>query len=280
MSFSGPKDGGFFCELRGRFGDIIPISFGERSAIFKAVDIESQSEIVLKVQPFNQLKIQPDGDGIALYLIDRSVVLRLNHPSVVKTFAVELFRQDMILTVMEYVPGETLLAANYSGKLAGREMTTLVDLGRAVSYLHGLRLLHRDINLSNAIVDQAGHVKLIDVELICQLGQDDRGGNVRGTLLFVAPEMLFGQSATTSSDIYSYSVVCYFMLTGQYPRFPSDIAEMLERGRFVSPPTDIRELAPAVPAKVAAAVMRGLSDEPSARGPNIEAMLGDFENVV
>jgi serine/threonine-protein kinase len=81
-------------------------------------------------------------------------------------------------------------------------------------YLHDKNLIHRDLSLSNVLVDERLHVKLIDFGLSVPVGSSVVRGRV-GTPSYMAPEMIRKWQHTESADIYSFGVLSYELITGK-----------------------------------------------------------------
>ena len=142
--------------------------------------------------------------------------------------------------VMEYVEGASL-----AGPLALEQSLTYArQIAGALAEAHRRQIVHRDLKPSNILVTKGG-VKLLDFGL-AKLGRDDtplddaaltRGitaaGTILGTLHYMSPEQLQGQSADARSDIFAFGLVLYEMLTGKRAfdgaSAASVIAAILER---------------------------------------------------
>jgi serine/threonine protein kinase len=80
----------------------------------------------------------------------------------------------------------------------------------ALAYLHSKKIVHRDVKLENVLLDKTGHIKLIDFGSAEKVGSSDRV--LRGTLPFVAPEVIRKEKYDTTADWWSFGHVIYEML--------------------------------------------------------------------
>jgi len=137
---------------------------------------------------------------------------------------------------MDFLPGqslETYLAAR-GGKIPESEAIRLVlQLCDGLTALHKAGIVHRDINLRNAIVDPRGHVTVFDLgiakrlprfyDLLGSYTAPDLRAITTGTLGtpgFIAPEALYsGDSVTEQADIFALGVTLYVLITGQRPKY-------------------------------------------------------------
>jgi serine/threonine-protein kinase len=218
-------------------------------------------------------------DNERLFAREARIVANLQHPGIV---AVIDFGQvgDACVMVLEYVHGYHLgqwlrfvneTRGNLPLEFALHVVLALLD---ALSFAHGLvgpdgkplAIVHRDISPANVLIDAQGHVKLSDFG-IARMAEDEfktQEGVFRGTLPYSAPEALQGDAPNPKVDQYGCAVVLHFLLTGKNPFKGTDPRETMMRVLTYEPPP-LSELRADIPPKIAAAIARALSKEPSAR---------------
>ena len=122
---------------------------------------------------------------------------------------------------VEYVRGGTLEERlQATGPLAVAECVRLTaEIGRGLDTLHGAGVIHRDVKPSNVMIDLSGTAALTDFGLAKGRAYTalTRPGQVMGTLDYLAPELIKGDTATPASDIYSLGCLVYECLTGEPP---------------------------------------------------------------
>ena len=181
-------------------------------------------------------------------------------------FGVEA-RGDHIGLCMEFVHGETLeKLLERNGTMNARQAAIVCqDVCRALAAVHLAGYVHRDVKARNVMQDRSGRIVLMDFGAgqEAQLTLTNKGNTV-GTPLYMAPEVLAGESATPTSDVYSVGVLLYHLVTNEYPvegRTLDDLrgAHMLGRRRLLS------ERRPDLPVPFLEVVDRALSPDPARR---------------
>ena len=201
-------------------------------------------------------------------LQEARLLARVRHPNVVTFYGVD-HHQERLGVWMEYIRGNTLAAFLHErGLLAAREAALIgVDVCNAVAATHGLGFLHRDIKAKNVMREEGGRIVLLDFGL----GQDLRGPStaeptrqIRGTPLYMAPELLRGEEASVQSDIYGIGVLLYHLVTGCYPAGGRSVTEV--RGVYArGEARPLRDRRNDLPEAFRRTVDRSLSAEPAGR---------------
>lgn len=150
-------------------------------------------------------------------------VARLNHRNIVQVYDFGS-EGDIAFIVMEYIKGKELKdfidAKDYFDlKTIFTLMTELLD---ALDFAHEAGVIHRDIKPANVMMDAAGHAKLTDFGVARitegeESAEATRAGTLIGTLSYMSPEQVQGQTIDRRSDIFSAGVLFYQLLTGQKP---------------------------------------------------------------
>jgi serine/threonine-protein kinase len=197
---------------------------------------------------------------------------QLDHPNIVRFY--EAGMQDgHYFYAMEYVEGQTLESLLYEQRrLPWPEVLEIaLQIAPALKHAHDRGIIHRDIkpsNLIRATAPEPGVVKLTDfgiVQIFAATHLTETGAVV-GTGEYLSPEQAAGRSATRRSDIYSFGVVLYTLLTGRTPftgKTPADLLHKHIYGQFERP---IR-LVPELPHDVDDLVCQLLEKDPEKR-PN------------
>lgn len=200
------------------------------------------------------------------------IMARLNHPNVVQVFDMGE-REHTIYIAMEFVDGpslQSMLAGTEHETMPPERQVEVIDqLCRAITYLHGEGVVHRDIKPTNVLLASNGKVKLTDFGISRPPRTKEEltithYGQVIGTPYFMAPEVAAGQPADARSDVFSLGLTLWSMVTGSRRGIPG-VVPAAERSRFV-------------PLKLSRAIEKCYAQDPAARYQSAEearrALLG------
>jgi serine/threonine-protein kinase len=176
-------------------------------------------------------------------------VARLEHPHICPVYAVEEIDGHHFI-VMQYVEGETLAALMRRGRLDPERVLTLAEQAAgALAFAHSRGVIHRDVKPQNIMVTPDGEVKVLDFGLAkfvqpqrdAGLGGEDPEqtlhlDGVVGTPAYMSPEQSRGEELDCRSDIYSFGVVLYEMLSGRNPFLRETVEETVAAVRSDDPP--------------------------------------------
>ena len=203
---------------------------------------------------------------------------RLAHPNVVHFFAMADDGANLAL-VMELVQGEPLSNVIARAVLARSNPSApclpflvawhyFAQLLGALSAVHELGILHRDVKPANVIARPDGVAKLTDFGIARIPTEDAKatGGLAPGTGAYMSPEAVRGDPLDPRSDLYSAAVVLYEMLAGRSPFDTPDRSELAIRTAQIdeSPPS-ITSLVPSAPPVLDLLMARALAKEPGHR---------------
>jgi eukaryotic-like serine/threonine-protein kinase len=198
----------------------------------------------------------------------------LTHPNLVTIFDT-VSGSDGVLIVMEYVRGRPLsdLIAP-RGMDPRRLLEILRPVASALDYAHEHGVVHRDVKPANILIAEDGRVKLVDFGTATagHLTQITAENQVAGTLTYIAPERLLGESAgEPAADVYSLGVLAFEALTGRPPHRAENPRELLEQVLH-EPPPDLIEEWPQAPVKLGRVLQEAMDPDPNRR----QASAGDL----
>jgi serine/threonine protein kinase len=212
---------------------------------------------------------------------EAQLAARLSHRAIVQVF--DLVTHDNVdHVIMEYVPGpslHTLLAG--SSMAAADAVRIAAELADGLAYAHQQGVVHRDLKLENILIGTDGRPKIADFGIACriaaagELAQESltRDGCMIGTSRAMSPEQVQGHDVDARSDLFSFGVMLYEMLTGESPFSSRSAAETVHRVLHHRPPS-VRDLVPDVP-RALSELVDHLLEKPPARRPDSAVAVRD-----
>ena len=169
--------------------------------------------------------------------------------------------------VMEYVEGTDLkqrMRMNPCPMPLLNALSLSEQIASGLAVAHKARLVHRDIKPHNILINNEGKVKITDFGIARIDSDTEDTGIIVGSVHYISPEQVKGESATEAADIYSLGAVMYEMLTGK-TLFDGETAMAIAQKQVNEVPIPIINLNPAVPKEVEELVNRALEKEPRFR---------------
>ena len=204
---------------------------GAQGAVYRAWDPQLECEVALKVLQPRLAASDRVGERM---LREGRALAKVRHQNVVNVYAAEV-HEGQVGLCMEFIKGRTLeeilKAQGPFGE--GEAVTVGLKVGHALSAVHAAGIVHRDVKARNVMREDRGRIVLMDFGTGRDRAQKG-AGDLAGTPLYMAPEVLAGSAATQQSDIYSVGVLLYYLVTGQYPvegRTLDEIIQAHVRGR-------------------------------------------------
>ena len=194
---------------------------GGMGTVYRALDTELQRPVAIKT-----LLGTPDAEGLARFLREAQAASRLQHPTVVTIYHVGVEAGTRYI-VMELVEGNTLKKVISGGPMTLRQaLDVAVQACEGLAAAHELGVIHRDIKSENIIITPRGTVKILDFGLAkftdSSLNDDatmlrTETGVIMGTMGYMSPEQALGKEVDDRSDVFSFGVMLYEMLSGRRP---------------------------------------------------------------
>ena len=222
-----------------RFSILRRLGSGGMGAVYAAYDSHWQQKVAIKVLH------QTDAAAALRLKQEFRVLADLANPHLVQLF--ELFvTDDWMFFTMELVEGITFAEYCRSDTAAQSNSSVRADcvrdllrrLAAALQVLHDAGKVHCDIKPSNVLVTSIGRVVLLDfglTRLQAAAADPHSEDDVRGTVAYMAPELLTGSPASPASDWYSVGAMLYQLLTSRLP-FEGDISQILVAKQHAAPP--------------------------------------------
>ena len=261
---------------------------GGGGAVYLARDTRLERTVVLK---FLSDKLIADENARERFIREARLASSLDHPNICTIHEIN-DTGDLHFIVMQYVEGKTLKEV-----LANKSLETSTALAIAIQIADGLaaahdrKIIHRDIKPGNIAITNNGQVKILDFGLAKSMAYTEgtssqdaieltRQGAQLGTPAYMSPEQVRGERADHRSDVFSFGVVLYEMVTGRSPfkaksKTPFDIMHSVAHDA----PRPVSELNHEVPAQLEAIIERMMQKNPSDRYQTTAELLEDLRKL-
>ncbi len=265
-------------EQIGPFKVVGVLGMGSGGLVYRALQQEPRREVAIKVlradAPVSRRRFERESQFMAA----------LNHRGIAQVYERGV---DGALSLpyiaMELVPGALPITEFATRKQLGvpARVDLFIHACDAVSHAHAAGVLHRDLKPANLLVDESGHVKIVDFGVGRWLASPGTlHGAVVGTLNYTSPEQMRGQ-AGTFGDVYSLGAVLYELLCGRPPiEFEPgnmiDAATRIENDVPVAP----RTLNPSCSRNLSAVVLKALEKLPQRRYATVAQFADDLRSVI
>ena len=261
----------------GSFRLLEELGHGTFGTVYRARDPRLDREVALKL-----IAARAGSPDTASAVVDEGRLLaKLRHPNIVTVFGADIV-DGVVGLWMELLRGRTLKEELASrGPLGAREAAVVgIDLAHALAAVHRAGLVHRDIKAQNVMREEGGRIVLMDFGAGRDLqSREDRPLSVAGTPMYMAPELLAGQPATPSSDLYSLGVLLYHLVTGEFPVEAQTMGE-LRAAHAAGRRRHLRDVRPDLPSAFIQAVESATAALPSARVSSAAALEHDLARVL
>lgn len=265
-------------EIQSRLGT------GGMGSVYRARDAQLGREVAIKVLGDETAR---NADALKRLVAEAKAASALNHPNIMTVYGIGTEGEHPYL-VCELIEGETLRAALARGPMPVPEVLDIaIQVLSGLAKAHAIGLVHRDLKPDNLMRTEDGLVKILDFGL-AKLLQGDPGvvrpldslgltataaGVVLGTATHMSPEQARGQPAQVRSDLFSFGVILYEMLSGTNPFHRGTLADTMV--------AILRDEAPAlggnVPPRLAATIQRLLQKDPEKRPASSKEVLAELQ---
>ena len=247
---------------------------GGMGEVYRARDPVLKRDVAIKVLPSFVLH---DPDRLRRFEKEAQAAAALNHPNILAVYRFGVFEGAPFL-VSELLVGETLRQQLERGPLPVRKaIDTGVQVAHGLAAAHEKGIVHRDLKPENLFVTRDGRVKILDFGLakLMQLQADPDGtsptlshvtepGVVMGTIVYMSPEQVRGNTVDHRADIFAFGAILYEMLAGQPPFQRPTSAETMA-AILNEDPQSLSQITPAISPGLQRIVQRCLEKSPAQR---------------
>lgn len=201
---------------------------GGMGVVYRALDTKLHRPVAIKVLRQDAVA---DPARKKRFAQEARAASALNHPNIITIHDIDT-AEDVDFIVMEYVPGKSLdRVIPRRGLPLGEVLHYAIEIADAVAGAHAAGIIHRDLKPANIMVTDKGHVKVLDFGLAKLVEPEEANefaltktaqarteeGAIVGTASYMSPEQAEGKPVDARSDVFSFGVVLYEMVTGRRP---------------------------------------------------------------
>lgn len=251
---------------------------GGMSVVYKARHRMTDQQVALKILP---PELAAHGALRTRFLEEAKALARLEHPNIVHLYN---FGEEggRFVLAMQYVDGQTFEKMIFrAGRLAWQEATRVIcEILRALEYAHGRGIVHRDIKPSNILVRPDGSATVMDFG-IAKMHESSRltaTGQTMGTVRYMSPEQVKGQSVDLRTDLYSLGITLFEAVVGDTPFDGETHFAIMSKHLSEAPPSP-RGLGAEIPDDLDRVILRSLQKERDQRFASAQEFREALESI-
>src|SRR5258708_1938143 len=256
---------------------------GSMGTVYRAFDRLNRQDVALK-----RVMVQRGGPDESVYTAMNATLNRvalahefqtlasLRHPHIINVLDYGFDSVGQPFFTMSLIDKPQPITRAAKGQSLELKIRFLVQMLQALAYLHRRGIIHRDLKPDNALVTGSEEVKLLDFGLALLREREQEGNDLSRTLAYIAPEVLQGEVAHKTADLYAVGVIAYELLAGHHPFNETSISDLIDA--ILSRLVDVDVLG--VDIEIAAIVQRLLDKLPENRYPDAYEVITALRNAI
>jgi serine/threonine-protein kinase len=259
---------------------------GGMGVVYKAEDTRLDRTVAIK-SLYRSVSVNPEERE--RFVIEAKAAAALNHPNIATIYAIEEADDPTtagkeLFIVMEYIEGQELKDVAGAHRDAPFQIDVIIDyvtqIAEGLQAAHKKGIVHRDIKSSNIMITNEGKIKVMDFGL-AKIGAGmhlTKSGTTLGTVSYMSPEQVRSEEVDDRTDIWSFGVVLYEMLTGYLP-FKGDYEQAVIYSILNEEPAPVSDLRPEVPEAFQLVIDKTLAKNRDQRYQNEQELLTDLKTL-
>lgn len=260
---------------------------GGMGAVYLAVDTKLERKVAIK---FLSEDFSRDSNNLHRFFLEAKSASALNHPNIITVHEIGEFETRPYIAT-EFIDGVTLKEYLDNEKISLNQLLEIaIQIGSALSTAHKAGIIHRDIKPDNVMIRQDGIVKVLDFGLAkVSLKPNDIDseantreklstlhGVVMGTPNYMSPEQTRGKKIDTRTDIWSFGVSFYQMLTRKLP-FQGETTSDIIASILKSEPPPLTQFVPDISPELERITLKALRKSRRERYQTIDEFLAEIK---
>ena len=245
--------------------------------VYKAEDTKLKRTVALKFLPPELTHIPDVKDR---FMREAQAAAALDHPNICTVYEFDEAEEKTFIS-MAYVEGQSLRKKLESGPLELDEAIRIAtQVAEGLQIAHKKGIVHRDIKSANIMVDDRNQAKIMDFGLARMTGTTllTQEGAAMGTIAYMSPEQAMGKDVDHRTDIWSFGVVLYEILTGELP-FKGEHEQAIVYSIRKDKPRPITEVNAEIPPSIEQVVDKALEKDADKRYQQVDELLDDLKSI-
>jgi len=263
--------------VAGRYQILEELGRGGMGVVYKAEDTKLKRTVALKFLPPELTHISEVKER---FMREAQAAAALDHPNICTVYEFDEAEEKTFIS-MAYIEGQSLKKKIESGPLELDEAIRIaLQVAEGLQIAHKKGVVHRDIKSANIMVTEDNQAKIMDFGLARIAGGTlvTKEGTTMGTIAYMSPEQARGEEVDHRTDIWSFGVVLYEMLTGQLP-FKGEHDQAVVYSILKEKPEPITNLKADIPVSIVEVVNKALEKDPDKRYKQAEELLDDLKSI-
>jgi TolB-like protein len=251
---------------------------GGMGTVYKAQDTKLDRIVALKFLPPHLSQAEEEKKR---FIHEAKTASALDHPNICTIYEINETDDEQLYIVMACYEGESLKDKIERGPLPFEEAIGIaMQVARGLEKAHSKKIVHRDIKPANILITTDEQVKIVDFGLAKLAGRTvlTKEGTTLGTVAYMSPEQTQGSDVDERTDIWSFGVILYEMLTGKRP-FTGEYEQAVIYSIMNEAPEPVTDLRSDVLPSLGQIVERALEKDPEKRYQKVGELLADLESI-
>jgi TolB-like protein/predicted Ser/Thr protein kinase len=261
----------------GRYTVLEELGRGGMGVVYKAKDTKLKRTVALKFLP-SELTHIPEVKTRSMH--EAQAAAALDHPNICTVHEFEQADESSFIS-MAYIEGQSIRKKIEAGPLGLEEAMRIAEqVAEGLQAAHQKGIVHRDIKSANIMVTERGQAKIMDFGLARTAEKTllTKEGTTMGTVAYMSPEQTRGEEVDQRTDIWSFGVVLYEMLTGELP-FKGEHEQAVVYSIRKDKPRPISEVNAEIPPSIEQVVDKALEKDADKRYQQVDELLDDLKSI-
>lgn len=264
--------------LQGRYEILEKIGSGGMSVVYKAKCHTLNRLVAIKVL---KEEFASDENFVSKFKMEAQAAARLSHPNIVNVYDV-VDEENLHYIVMELIEGITLKSYIEKKELLDSKeaIGIAIQVAQGIAAAHEQHIIHRDIKPQNMIISKDGKVKVADFGIARAVSSQTVNSSAAvGSVHYISPEQARGGYCDERSDIYSFGITLYEMVTGRVP-FEGDNTVAVALAHLEDPVIPPGDYNPQVYPGLEDIILKCTKKKPDRRYGSMEEVIHDLRRVL